>query len=83
MCVFDFIQTPQHFGPQLRDNVTWPITKGYLGPFTGDVRNDVYLTLLQGEFDRGNKPKARNVEVSLEVCSNDGSVLEVKEKILQ
>ncbi|XP_022091656.1 dedicator of cytokinesis protein 1-like isoform X3 [Acanthaster planci] len=42
----------------------------------GDVRNDVYVTLLQGEFDRGNKPKARNVEVSIEVCSSNGMVLE-------
>ena len=43
----------------------------------GDVRNDVYVTLVQGEFDRGNKPKARNVEVSIEVCTSDGTLLEV------
>ncbi|XP_033633193.1 dedicator of cytokinesis protein 1-like isoform X1 [Asterias rubens] len=42
----------------------------------GDVRNDVYVTLMHGEFDRGNKPKARNVEVSMEVCTSDGTLLE-------
>ncbi|XP_068800109.1 dedicator of cytokinesis protein 2-like isoform X3 [Struthio camelus] len=28
----------------------------------GDVRNDIYLTLVQGEFDKGNKKTQKNVE---------------------
>ncbi|XP_071494855.1 dedicator of cytokinesis protein 1-like [Diadema antillarum] len=42
----------------------------------GDVRNDVYITLLQGDFDRGTRPKARNVEVNVSVCTEEGKVLQ-------
>ena len=45
--------------------------------FTGDVRNDVYVTLIQGEFDRGNRPKPKNVEVGISVCDEDCNVLKV------
>uniref|UniRef100_A0A8D3DL24 Dedicator of cytokinesis 5 n=1 Tax=Scophthalmus maximus TaxID=52904 RepID=A0A8D3DL24_SCOMX len=31
----------------------------------GNVRNDIYITLLQGEFDRGKKKTPKNVEVIL------------------
>uniref|UniRef100_A0AAX7UGF0 Dedicator of cytokinesis 5 n=1 Tax=Astatotilapia calliptera TaxID=8154 RepID=A0AAX7UGF0_ASTCA len=33
----------------------------------GNVRNDIYVTLLQGEFDRGKKKTPKNVEVILSV----------------
>eukprot|EP00057_Strongylocentrotus_purpuratus_P006618 XP_011661092.1 PREDICTED: dedicator of cytokinesis protein 1 isoform X2 [Strongylocentrotus purpuratus] len=42
----------------------------------GDVRNDVYITILQGDFDRGARPKARNVEVNVSVCTEDNTILE-------
>ncbi|XP_068114977.1 dedicator of cytokinesis protein 1 [Hyperolius riggenbachi] len=42
----------------------------------GDVRNDIYVTLLQGEFDRGNKTTAKNVEVTVSVFDEDGKRLE-------
>ena len=43
-----------------------------------DVRNDLYLTLLGGEFTRGNKVQDRNVEVTVKVCNRDGSVRQVR-----
>lgn len=44
----------------------------------GNVRNDIYVTLLQGEFDRGKKKTPKNVEVILSVHDEDGNPLEVK-----
>ncbi|NXI72088.1 DOCK2 protein, partial [Anseranas semipalmata] len=35
----------------------------------GDIRNDIYLTLVQGEFDKGNKKTQKNVEVTVLVKS--------------
>ncbi|KAM4636036.1 dedicator of cytokinesis protein 1 isoform 2-T2 [Discoglossus pictus] len=42
----------------------------------GDVRNDIYVTLLQGDFDKGNKTAAKNVEVTVSVFDEDGKRLE-------
>uniref|UniRef100_A0A8V0XT84 DOCKER domain-containing protein n=1 Tax=Gallus gallus TaxID=9031 RepID=A0A8V0XT84_CHICK len=42
----------------------------------GDVRNDIYLTLVQGEFDKGNKKTQKNVEVTVCVCDEAGSVVQ-------
>lgn len=42
----------------------------------GDVRNDLYVTLAEGEFERGNKKSARNVEVSFKVVSKSGRVVD-------
>ncbi|XP_063050218.1 dedicator of cytokinesis protein 5, partial [Engraulis encrasicolus] len=42
----------------------------------GNVRNDIYVTLLQGEFDRGKKKTPKNVEVLLSVHYEDGRVAE-------
>lgn len=44
---------------------------------TGDVRNDVYLTLVQGEFAKGSKTSDKNVEVTVCVCNSEGKVLPV------
>ncbi|NXC29077.1 DOCK2 protein, partial [Campylorhamphus procurvoides] len=41
-----------------------------------DVRNDIYLTLVQGEFDKGNKKTQKNVEVTVCVCDEAGSVVQ-------
>lgn len=43
----------------------------------GDVRNDIYLTLVQGEFDKGSKKTQKNVEVTVCVCDESGSVVQV------
>lgn len=45
---------------------------------TGDVRNDIYVTLVQGEFDKGTKAKPKNVEVIMSVYDEDGKKLEVR-----
>ncbi|XP_073238831.1 dedicator of cytokinesis protein 1-like [Porites lutea] len=42
----------------------------------GDLRNDLYLTLHSGEFERGRKTANKNIEVTMEVLSDDGKVLE-------
>uniref|UniRef100_A0A3Q3EY62 Dedicator of cytokinesis 5 n=1 Tax=Labrus bergylta TaxID=56723 RepID=A0A3Q3EY62_9LABR len=42
----------------------------------GNVRNDIYITLLQGEFDRGKKKTPKNVEVILCVHDVEGNPVE-------
>ncbi|XP_051950003.1 dedicator of cytokinesis protein 5-like [Xyrauchen texanus] len=42
----------------------------------GYVRNDIYVTLLQGEFDRGKKKTPKNVEVILSVLDEEGNPME-------
>ncbi|XP_075881740.1 dedicator of cytokinesis protein 5 [Nelusetta ayraudi] len=42
----------------------------------GIVRNDFYITLLQGEFDRGKKKTPKNVEVILSVHDQEGNPME-------
>uniref|UniRef100_A0A8C5CX94 Dedicator of cytokinesis 2 n=1 Tax=Gadus morhua TaxID=8049 RepID=A0A8C5CX94_GADMO len=38
----------------------------------GDVRNDIYLTLQGGDFDKYNKTTQKNVEVIMLVCDEQG-----------
>ncbi|XP_044743403.1 dedicator of cytokinesis protein 1 isoform X2 [Chrysoperla carnea] len=38
----------------------------------GDVRNDLYLTLISGEFSKGSKSTDKNVEVTVKVCNEKG-----------
>ncbi|XP_067884811.1 dedicator of cytokinesis protein 2-like isoform X2 [Heterodontus francisci] len=42
----------------------------------GDVRNDIYVTLAQGEFDKQNKTTQKNVEVTMCVCDEKGDVIQ-------
>lgn len=43
----------------------------------GDVRNDIYITIEKGEFERGSgKTAQRNVEVSMVVLAASGRVIE-------
>ncbi|XP_043247936.1 dedicator of cytokinesis protein 1 isoform X3 [Colletes gigas] len=39
----------------------------------GDVRNDLYLTLISGEFNKGSKSTDKNVEVTVKVCNEFGT----------
>lgn len=48
----------------------------FLSP-KGDVRNDIYVTLVQGDFDKGSKTTPKNVEVTMSVFDEDGKKLEV------
>ncbi|PSN57625.1 hypothetical protein C0J52_00521 [Blattella germanica] len=43
----------------------------------GDVRNDLYLTLEKGEFERGGKSTGKNIEVTILVLDSEGKILEV------
>lgn len=54
----------------------WIVVKGVIS-FPGDVRNDIYVTLVQGDFDKGSKTTAKNVEVTVSVFDEDGKRLEV------
>lgn len=49
----------------------------------GDVRNDLYLTLLNGEFTKGNKTSDKNVEATVIVCNEKGQAIPVSYVILQ
>lgn len=42
----------------------------------GDIRNDLYVTLERGEFERGGKSTAKNIEVTILVLDSDGKPLE-------
>ncbi|XP_006884978.1 PREDICTED: dedicator of cytokinesis protein 5 [Elephantulus edwardii] len=42
----------------------------------GDVRNDIYVTLIHGEFDKGKKKTPKNVEVTMSVYDEDGKLVE-------
>ncbi|XP_029020268.1 dedicator of cytokinesis protein 2-like [Betta splendens] len=42
----------------------------------GDVRNDIYLTLQGGDFDKYNKTTQKNVEVIMWVCDEDGKIIQ-------
>uniref|UniRef100_A0A673JR95 Dedicator of cytokinesis protein 2-like n=1 Tax=Sinocyclocheilus rhinocerous TaxID=307959 RepID=A0A673JR95_9TELE len=41
----------------------------------GDIRNDIYLTLHSGDFDKYNKTTQKNVEVIMLVCDEEGKVM--------
>nr|XP_046200818.1 dedicator of cytokinesis protein 3-like [Oncorhynchus gorbuscha] len=41
----------------------------------GDIRNDLYLTLERGDFERGGKSVQKNIEVSVYVLYADGEML--------
>ncbi|XP_056434251.1 dedicator of cytokinesis protein 4b [Gadus chalcogrammus] len=41
----------------------------------GELRNDLYITLERGEFEKGGKSVARNVEVTVYVLDIDGQIL--------
>lgn len=43
----------------------------------GDTRNDLYLSLERGEFERGGKSVQKNIEVTLYVLYADGDTLKV------
>ncbi|XP_038636091.1 dedicator of cytokinesis protein 4 isoform X1 [Scyliorhinus canicula] len=41
----------------------------------GDIRNDLYVTLEKGEYEKGGKSVARNVDVTMYVLDSEGQVL--------
>jgi len=43
----------------------------------GDNRNDVYITLEKGEYDKGTKTAQRNIEVCVVVVKDNGELKKV------
>lgn len=43
--------------------------------FPGDVRNDLYITMIAGEFGKGAKRAEKNIEVTAYVCNDEGVVV--------
>uniref|UniRef100_A0A8C8LWA1 Dedicator of cytokinesis 2 n=1 Tax=Oncorhynchus tshawytscha TaxID=74940 RepID=A0A8C8LWA1_ONCTS len=41
----------------------------------GDIRNDIYLTLWTGDFDKYNKTTQKNMEVIMTVCDEEGKAV--------
>lgn len=44
----------------------------------GDIRNDLFITLERGEFERGGKPTPKNVLASLSVFDSTGAIIDVR-----
>ncbi|XP_063227619.1 dedicator of cytokinesis protein 3 [Bacillus rossius redtenbacheri] len=42
----------------------------------GDVRNDLYLTLEKGEFERGGKSTGKNIEVTILALDAEGRIIQ-------
>ncbi|POI26545.1 hypothetical protein CIB84_009705 [Bambusicola thoracicus] len=78
MLVGDVIQTRKDY-PHLVDRTTVVARK--LGfpeiIMPGDIRNDIYITLLYGDFDKYNKTTQRSVEVIMCVCDEEGKTIPV------
>lgn len=55
----------------------------YLPAPAGEMRNDLYITLEKGEFEKGGKSVARNVEITVYVLDIDGQILKVKTHFLK
>ena len=45
--------------------------------FSGEVRNDFYVTLRSGEFEKGSKSAQRNVEVKVTLYDSNGQLIKV------
>lgn len=41
------------------------------------MRNDLYITIERGEFEKGGKSVARNVEVTMYIVDSGGQILNV------
>lgn len=44
----------------------------------GDVRNDLYLILEKGEFERGGKSTGKNIEVTISVLDGEKNIIKVR-----
>ena len=56
-------------------SVCWCVNASVCVP--GDIRNDLYLTLERGDFERGGKSVQKNIEVTVYVLYADGEILKV------
>ncbi|KAI5712428.1 hypothetical protein M8J75_008277 [Diaphorina citri] len=49
----------------------------YDGKKSKFLRNDLYLILERGEFEKGGKSTGKNIEVTVQVLDSDGTVLQI------
>ncbi|XKL62442.1 hypothetical protein PGB90_002275 [Kerria lacca] len=42
----------------------------------GDIRNDLYITIEKGDFERGGKSTGKNIEVTVLVMDNEGKLID-------
>lgn len=49
----------------------------YITFSSGEVRNDLYVTLDCADFERGNKKSQKNVEVVVKIFDKNGSQIKV------
>uniref|UniRef100_A0A8C2ASL7 Dedicator of cytokinesis 5 n=1 Tax=Cyprinus carpio TaxID=7962 RepID=A0A8C2ASL7_CYPCA len=73
----DVFQVQKHY-PHFVDRTTAIVRKMGFPEIIlpGYLRNDIYVTLLQGEFDRGKKKTPKNVEVMMSVLDEEGNPME-------
>ena len=50
----------------------------YILLLLGDNRNDVYIILEKGEYDKGTKTAQRNIEVCVVVVKDSGELKQVR-----
>lgn len=71
-----FQQIKDEFPHLVHGNVSFARKMGFPEViFPGDVRNDLYLTLVNGEFSKGTKGSYKNIEVTVVVCDEKGEIV--------
>lgn len=72
-----FQQIKDEFPHLVHGNVAFARKMGFPEViFPGDVRNDLYLTLVSGEFTKGSsKGSDKNIEVTVVVCDEKGEIV--------
>ncbi|XP_037029968.1 dedicator of cytokinesis protein 1 isoform X7 [Bradysia coprophila] len=72
----DIKQIKEDFPHLVHGNVAFARKMGFPEViFPGDIRNDLYLTLVCGEFSKGTKSTDKNIEVTVVVCNEKGTVV--------
>lgn len=75
-CIHVLQQIKEEFPHLVHGNVSFARKMGFPEViFPGDVRNDLYLTLVNGEFSKSSKSSDRNIEVTAVVCDDNGQIV--------
>lgn len=75
-CIHVLQQIKEEFPHLVHGNVAFARKMGFPEViFPGDVRNDLYLSLVSGEFSRGLKSSDKNIEVTTVVCDDKGHIV--------
>lgn len=72
----DTKQIKEEFPHLVHSNVAFARKMGFPEViFPGDVRNDLYLTLVSGEISKSAKSSERNIEIIVMVCNENGTAI--------